>query len=67
MLERLNAWGRKDIKISKSKIKRLLKQNCGYSYKKKVAFNAGKATVEHIELREKWIRLYYSLTHKYDS
>ncbi len=60
-------WGKDNIKLSKSKVKSLLKRYCGFSYKKKVIFNAGKATDYHIELRETWIRLYLSLSNKYCS
>lgn len=50
------------LKLSLSKVKRLLKNYIGVSYKRTVKVNAAKMTAFSIDLRERWIRLYLKLT-----
>jgi len=55
------------IKLSITKVKRLMKRHLRLSRKKKIPVLKTKTDKYSIDLREKWIRLYLKLTNKYCS
>ena len=56
-----------NLKLSVSKVKRILRKYVGVSYKRKIQMNSAKTTQYSINLRERWIRLYIKLTKDYQS
>ena len=54
-----------NLKLSVSKVKRLLRRYVGLSYKRTIQVNSAKISQFSMDLRERWIRLFLKLTIPY--